>query len=101
MLRHFALALVVLTGCPVEPPEPPEESEKVFSLDELQHIELTMDPGLCPELNQRGEERFAAEMVFDGVRLRDVGIREKCGIGSCSPIEDKTGFTVKFDEFVP
>jgi spore coat protein H len=84
------------------PPPPPPEiiGEEVFDLTKLHQIEIELDPNLFAQIDSDHESRVSANIVFDGVRLDDIGLRGKCGIGSCTSIFDKVGFSLKFDEFV-
>jgi spore coat protein H len=111
-----AAALALGAGCTcrgtVTSPPPPgpgwpplgepsfDESAEVFDLGALHEIALEIDPALYAQLDADHETRVPANITYDGVRLQDIGIREKCGIGSCTTIADKVSFSIKFDEFV-
>jgi spore coat protein CotH len=72
----------------------------VFSLDRVHTVDLEIDEALFPQLEADHETRVRANITYDGVRLEDIGIRVKCGIGSCTTLADKAGFSIKFDQFV-
>lgn len=80
---------------------PPDPSDEVFALDVLHRVELTIDPLLFDQLDRDHEVRVPATIDYDGITLEEVGIRVKCGIGSCTTIADKVSFSVRFDELVP
>ncbi len=78
----------------------PDPSDAVFSLEVLHEVELEIDTDLFWQMDLDHENRVPATLTYDGVRLDEIGVREKCGIGSCTTIADKAGFSIKFDEFV-
>jgi cysteine-rich repeat protein len=78
----------------------PDPSDAVFAQGVLHEVELEIDPALFAQLDADHESRVPATLTYDGIRLDDVGIREKCGIGSCTTIADKAGFSIKFDALV-
>ena len=79
----------------------PDPSDAVFAQDVLHEVELEIDPRLYPQLDADHENRVHANIVYDGVRIEEVALREKCGIGSCTVIADKAAFSIKMDELVP
>jgi spore coat protein H len=100
MLRRSLLLCSLISAClsPTVPPTPPEGPD-IFSLDKVHQINLEIDPLLLPQMDTNINTRVPANITFDGVLLENIGIRKKCGLSSCVSINDKTGFSIKFDEF--
>jgi spore coat protein H len=104
MLRYSLILCALLGACPSPPPvippdEPPPEDPGIFSLDKVHQINLEIDPQLLPQLDIDVNTRVPADITFDGISVENIGIRKKCGLSSCVSITDKTGFSIKFDEF--
>lgn len=85
-------------GPPVVVPVP---GEKVFDLDVLHEVELTVAASDLPALDDdANENRVPATIKFDGQVIANVGLRKK-GTSSRRPLSGKAGFTVKINEYVP
>ena len=75
--------------------------QAVFAPDVLHAIELTVDAQYLATLDDDGSTvRVPATISFDGTVVAQVGLRKK-GASSRRPLSGKSGFTVKFNEFVP
>lgn len=81
-------------------PEIPVGSN-VFALDRLHRIEITVAEHDLDKLEWDVANRVPCTFTFDGEQLENVGIRKKGGFGSVASIENKTGFSIKVDQFVP
>ncbi len=97
--------LLMLVGCEsgggsAIPPKP-NDSHKVFTLDVLHDVAITVDPKYLVQLDDNANEmRVPCDIVWDGIKLPNAGIKKKGGIGSVAKIAMKTGWSIKFDEFV-
>ncbi|HVV82235.1 MAG TPA: CotH kinase family protein [Kofleriaceae bacterium] len=87
-------------GPDVDAPPRPPPGQQVFSTAVLHTIAITVDPMYLDALENDVDARVPCTFTFDGVTLTDVGIRKKGGQGSVSSLFDKTGFSVKLNEFV-
>lgn len=87
-------------GPPDAAPIDADPTLMAFDLETLHEIEITVEPQYLDELENDTENRVPCTFTFDGVVLPNTGIRKKGGIGSVASLNDKTGFSVKFDEFV-
>lgn len=76
-----------------------EPGASVFDRDRLHLVSITVAPADIGRLDEHTETRVPATVVFDGVTLTQVGVRNK-GQTSFQPVSGKPGFSVKFDEFV-
>lgn len=83
---------------PIQFPIPPPAA--VFGTNVVHRIELTVASEHLNKLDNDTVNRVPCTFTFDGVTLQNVGIRKKGGLGSPRPLFDKTGFSVKFNEFV-
>jgi spore coat protein H len=72
---------------------------QVFDRDVLHEVSITVAPSDLPSLDERTDTRVPATLVFDGVTLMQVGVRNK-GATSFQPVTQKPGFSIKLDEFV-
>lgn len=82
-------------------PPPPPAGQNLFDPNVLHTLELTVAAADLPKLDDDANtERVPATLVFDGQTITNVGLRKK-GTSSRRPLADKTGFTVKLNEFVP
>jgi len=72
---------------------------RVFDRTILHEVSITVAPADLPSLDQRTDTRVPATLVFDGVTLTQVGVRNK-GATSFQPVSQKPGFSIKLDEFV-
>jgi spore coat protein H len=103
MTRSVALTLglCLLAACNGEPPGgDPDESDKVFDPAVLHQVEITVAPENLPQLTPGNEERISADVVFDGIEAKNIGIKLKGFIGSVQDLNGKPGFSIKLDEFV-
>jgi spore coat protein H len=73
--------------------------EDVFDRDRLHVVAITVAAENLAALDERTDTRIPATIVFDGIELSNVGVRNK-GQTSFQPTSGKPGFSVKFDEFV-
>lgn len=83
------------------PPPPPDESTKVFNLGKLQGIEINIEAQYINQIENDTENYVPCQFKFNSVVLDNCGCRKKGGYGSVASIYGKTGFTVKFNAFVP
>jgi hypothetical protein len=83
-----------------ETPDAAPPGPDPFTLDVLHEVDITVDPVYWDALENDTENRIPCTFVFDGETLENVGIRKKGGIGSVSSLNDKPGFSLKFNEFV-
>lgn len=75
--------------------------QAVFAPDVLHAIELTVDAQHLATLDDDSATvRVPATISFDGAVIAQVGLRKK-GASSRRPLAGKSGFTVKFNEYVP
>ena len=72
---------------------------QVFDRDVLHEVSIMVAPSDLPSLDERTDTRVPATLVFDGVTLTQVGVRNK-GATSFQPVAQKPGFSIKLDEFV-
>lgn len=78
----------------------PEIGLKVFDAAVLHEIELTVAAADLPTLDDDSSTaRVPATIKFDGQVLTNTGLRKK-GTTSRRPLSGKSGFTIKFNEFV-
>ena len=88
------------TAPPTQPPAPEEDpTDRVFDPTVLHVVELEVDERHLEALEYDRENRIPCDVVFDGVRLPNAGVRQKGGIGSVSGLGGKPGFSLRFDEF--
>jgi spore coat protein CotH len=91
---------------PVDPPEPVNNDE-VYDPDVVQVFELELPPEAIEALSQRTQFDDPANdiyvhgtLTYGDVVLQDVGVRFK-GEGSFRPLDEKSAWKLKLDEFVP
>lgn len=72
---------------------------RVFDLDVLHAVELTVAASDLDTLDHDQTTRVPATLSFDGEVVAQVGLRKK-GASSLRPLADKPGFTIKLDEYV-
>ncbi len=84
---------------PDAPPQPPP-GNMVFAHDRLHRIQIEVATPYLNQLENNVDSRIPCSFTFDGHRIDNVGIRKKGGYGSPANITEKTGFSVKFDQFV-
>jgi spore coat protein CotH len=73
----------------------------VYDTSVLHRIEIVIAPEDARSILNRTAERVRCTFTFDGVVLRDVGVRQAGGtFNRFVPIEDKPTLSVKFDDFV-
>lgn len=73
--------------------------ERVFDRELLHEIAITVAEADLASLDEHTDERVPATLVFDGVTLTQVGVRNK-GATSFQPTSQKPSFSIKFNEFV-
>ncbi len=84
-----------LPGVPV----PPDDDTRVFNLDAVHAVDLTLAPGARRGLELEPYTYVAAELVFDGVAFANVGVRLKGRLGSLRSLDGKAAFKIDFLEF--
>lgn len=80
-------------------PDAPVPGTRVFATDRLHRIAIVVDPQYLDSLETDLDNRVPCTFTFDGETVPNVGIRKKGGYGSNSSLADKTGFSVKIDQF--
>lgn len=78
----------------------PRHGQQVFDRELLHEIAITVAEADLPSLDEHTDTRVPATLVFDGVTLEQVGVRNK-GASSFQPTSQKPSFSIKVDEFVP
>jgi hypothetical protein len=75
---------------------------KLYDRSFLHQIQIEIAPADARNILQRTDVRVPATFTFDGVTLKNIGVRQSGGIYMpYLPIEGKPSLSVKFDEFVP
>ncbi len=77
----------------------PEDWEP-FDTRFLHFVSIEVASEHLEALEQDTEQRIPCDITLNGVVLRNAGIRKKGGAGSMSPLDNKPGWSLKFDEFV-
>ena len=77
----------------------PVVGEQVFDREMLHEIAITVAPADLPSLDEHSDTRVPATLVFDGVTLEKVGVRNK-GATSFQPTSQKPSFSIKINELV-
>ena len=105
-----ALALVCAwagaTGASPQPADARQERVKasvarVYDTSILHKIEIVIAPDDARTILSRGSDRVRCTFTFDGIVLKDVGVRQAGGtFNRFVSIEEKPTLSVKFDEFV-
>lgn len=80
-------------------PERPLAGRRVFDRDVLHEVAITVAEADLSSLDERTDVRVPAELVFDGIQLSQVGVRNK-GATSFQPTSQKPSFSIKLNEFV-
>jgi spore coat protein H len=80
-------------------PERPLVGRRVFDRDVLHEVAITVAEADLPSIDERSDVRVPASLVFDGVELLQVGVRNK-GATSFQPTSQKPSFSIKLNEFV-
>ncbi len=109
-MRLAILALVAfIAGFARAAESPPGEAQakinaavaKVFDPTRLHEIEIVIAPADAAVFTQKVDQRFKATFRFDGVELKDVGVRQAGGWAHpYVPIAGKPSVSVKFNDFV-
>jgi spore coat protein CotH len=74
---------------------------KVYDTTVLHRIEITIAPQDVPKIVDRDVERIRCTFTFDGVVLKDSGVRQAGGtFNRFVSIEGKPTLSLKFDDFV-
>jgi spore coat protein CotH len=74
---------------------------RVFDTSVLHRIEIVIAPTDAQAILNRTKDRVRCTFTFDGVVLKDVGIRQAGGtFNRFVPIDGKPTLSVKFDDFV-
>jgi spore coat protein H len=84
-------------GAPAEIPVDP--GANVFNRDVLHDVSITVAASDLSHLDEMTDTRVRATIVFDGVTLEQVGVRNK-GSSSFQPTTGKPSFSVKLDEYI-
>lgn len=79
---------------------PVDQSGAVFDPDKLHIISIEVDSKYLAQLDADTENRVPCKVTFDDQIIKDAGCRKKGGYGSVQPLSGKTGFSLKFDEFI-
>jgi spore coat protein H len=73
---------------------------KVFDLSVLHRIEVEIAAADVPAVEKKDDARVRASFTFDGVVLKDVGVRQSGGgLNPFFAITQKPSLSLKFDEF--
>jgi spore coat protein CotH len=78
--------------------EAPDDT-RVFNLDALHTVAITLAPGGSRSLAADPYTYVPADVLFDGVTFPNVGVRIKGRLGSYRTLAQKAGFKVDFLEF--
>lgn len=74
---------------------------RVFDTSVLHRIEIVIAPEAARTILNRASERVKSTFTFDGIVLKDVGVRQAGGtFNPFVPIDAKPTLSVKFDDFV-
>jgi spore coat protein CotH len=74
---------------------------KVYDTSVLHRIEITIAPQDVAKILDRNIERIRCTFTFDGVVLKDSGVRQAGGtFNQFVPIEGKPSLSLKFDDYV-
>ena len=74
---------------------------RVFDTTVLHRIDIVIAPDDARTILNRTPERVRCTLSFDGVVLKDVGIRQAGGtFNAFVPIDQKPTLSVKFDDFI-
>ncbi len=104
--------LAVLLACS-RPPGPAGGTEQSFPIRALPEdwqpfdtrflhfVSIEVASEHLEALENDTEQRIPCDISINGVMLRNAGLRKKGGAGSMSPLDNKPGWSLKFDEFVP
>jgi spore coat protein H len=75
--------------------------DRVYDLRTLHRIEITIAPPDTAKLLEHSDVRISCTFTFDGVTLRNVGVRQAGGPAHpYVSIEEKPSLSLKFSEFV-
>jgi hypothetical protein len=96
-MRVVLVLAFTLVACD---PGPGPDRDELFDDTVLHRIELTIGSEALAGLTLENDARVSCDFSFDGIELRNVGVRLKGYIGSARSMDRKAGFSVKFDEFV-
>jgi cysteine-rich repeat protein len=77
-----------------------DESDRVFDTAVLHEIRIEVAPEYLDDLEDDREQRVPCTLIFDGLRLENVGIRLKGRGSQNGDLDDKPSFSIKFNEFV-
>jgi hypothetical protein len=78
-----------------------DPTEAIFGLDQVHRVELFADGGDLAALDVDPYEYIAADMVFDGVPVGEVGLRLKGRWGSFRTLSAKAAFKIDINRFDP
>jgi hypothetical protein len=90
------------------PPQPDARQERVaasvarvFDTSVLHRIEIAIPPDAARTILNRTPDRVRCTFTFDGIVLKDVGVRQAGGtFNRFVAIEEKPTLSIKFDDFV-
>lgn len=75
--------------------------DKVFDLSRLHVIDIVISEEGVRHLTERDGPRYRCTVTFDGLELKDVGVRQAGGVfHPYQPITGKPSLSLKFNEFV-
>ena len=93
VLAHALAAATVAGGC---------GAPDAFATDRLHRVSIEVDRAHLAQLDDdQNQQRVPCTVTFDGERLEGAGVRKKGGVGSVARLAQKTGFSLRFDEFAP
>lgn len=76
-------------------------AEKVFDLSRLHVIDIVISAEGVRHLTEMSDTRYRCTVTFDGLELKDVGVRQAGGVfHPYQPITGKPSLSLKFNEFV-
>ncbi len=85
---------------PADPAKTVADIDEVFDPAPVLRIRIEIPPDSVQKLRDERRGYVAAAVHIDGTAHEKVGIRLKGSAGSAREIDDKTGFTLKFNQFV-
>jgi hypothetical protein len=84
---------------PFPPRELPQDWD-AFDTRFLHFVSIQVAPEHLESLEYDREQRIPCDISINGVSVPNAGIRQKGGQGSVSSLDEKPGWSLKFDEFV-
>jgi hypothetical protein len=99
-MKHLALFLLVVTPALAHAQPPADRtSAEFFDSGKMQEVRLTISARDFAELRERYMENryYAADFVWDGIRVRNVGIRVR---GLATRSATKPGLRIDFNKYI-